>query len=108
MAASILKRLDDAVAARDSIRAVVRGTALIQNGKTSTVTTPSQETHEALIRSCYLCSSVGPAGTGYVEAHGAGTPTGDPVELRAIINVVGKARRLSEGPLLVGSVKMAV
>lgn len=110
MAAIILKRLDDAVAAGDPIRAIIRGTALNQDGKTPTITTPSQEAQEELMRTCYRQAGVDPAETGYVEAHGTGTPTGDPIELRAISNVIGAAGRASDAsqPLLVGSVKTAI
>lgn len=107
VAAVILKRLDDAVAAGDPIRAVIRGTALNQDGKTTTITTPCQAAQEELIRTCYWQAGLEPAETGYVEAHGTGTPVGDPIELGAISNVLGGAARAGK-PLLVGSVKTAV
>ncbi|KEY74780.1 hypothetical protein S7711_06677 [Stachybotrys chartarum IBT 7711] len=107
VAAIILKRLDDAVAAGDPIRAVIRASALNQDGKTPTITTPSQQAQETLMRTCYQQAGLDPGETGYVEAHGTGTPTGDPIELRAIANVIGAADRGNQ-PLLVGSVKTAI
>ncbi|KAK0617489.1 hypothetical protein B0T14DRAFT_484399 [Immersiella caudata] len=108
VAAVILKRLDDAVAAGDPIHAVIRATALNQDGRTATITTPSQRAQEALMRSCYRQANINPAETGYVEAHGTGTPTGDPIELQAIVNVIGAVGHSPEEPLLIGSVKTAV
>ncbi|KFA71898.1 hypothetical protein S40288_09521 [Stachybotrys chartarum IBT 40288] len=86
VAAIILKRLDDAVAAGDPIRAVIRASALNQDGKTPTITTPSQQAQETLMRTCYKQAGLDLGETGYVEAHGTGTPTGDLIELRAIAN----------------------
>lgn len=104
----MLKRLDDAIAAGDPVRAVIRGTALNQDGKTSTITTPSQTAQESLIRSCYRRAGVDPMETGYAEAHGTGTPRGDPIELAAIASALGSASRDPSQPLLVGSVKAAI
>jgi len=108
VAAIILKRLDDAVAAGDSIRAVIRSTALNQDGKTPTITTPCQEAQADLIRSCYMQANLDPAETGYVEAHGTGTPVGDPIELGAIAKALRGTAGQADTPLLVGSVKTAI
>lgn len=107
VAALILKRLDDAVAAGDPIRAVIRATALNQDGKTTTITTPSQEAQQELIQRCYEQAGIDPEETGYVEAHGTGTSVGDPIEIGAIAEALrGRAR--ANNPLLVGSVKAAI
>ncbi|KAH6641044.1 hypothetical protein F5144DRAFT_618689 [Chaetomium tenue] len=98
----VLKRLSDALAAGDPIRAVIRDTYLNQDGKTETITSPSQTAQEALIRECYRRAGLSPQGTQYFEAHGTGTPTGDPIEARAIAAVLGVGRTEK---LRIGSVK---
>ena len=100
----IIKRLDDAIANGDPIRAVVRATALNQDGKTETITTPSQEAQSRLIAECYRRAGLDPAETTYFEAHGTGTPTGDPIEAGAVSSAFTKSRP-ADAPLLVGSVK---
>jgi len=103
----ILKRLDDALRDGDPIRAVIRGSGLNQDGKTDTITTPSQEAQEELIRTVYRKAGLDPSQTAYFEAHGTGTPTGDPIEARAIASVF-KDCKTREQPLLIGSVKTNV
>ncbi|KAL1841095.1 hypothetical protein VTJ49DRAFT_7426 [Mycothermus thermophilus] len=100
----ILKRLDDALRDGDPIRAVIRETGVNQDGRTETITTPSGAAQEALIRDCYRRAGLDPAETGYFEAHGTGTPTGDPIEVAAIAAVFKDAKRDGE-PLRIGSVK---
>lgn len=98
----VIKRLSDALAAGDPIRAVIRDTYLNQDGKTETITSPSQAAQEALIRECYRRAGLNPQGTQYFEAHGTGTPTGDPIEARAIAAVLGAGRTEK---LRIGSIK---
>lgn len=104
VATLILKPLDMALKDRDPIRAVIRETTLNQDGKTPTITSPSQTAQEALIRQCYQKAGLDPLETAYVEAHGTGTKTGDPIEARAIHAVLG-GHRSGNQPLLIGSVK---
>jgi acyl transferase domain-containing protein/NADPH:quinone reductase-like Zn-dependent oxidoreductase/ubiquinone/menaquinone biosynthesis C-methylase UbiE len=103
VATVVLKRLSDALAAGDPIRAVVRETHVNQDGKTETITTPSQEAQEALIRECYRRAGLSPRDTQYFEAHGTGTPTGDPIEAHAIAAVFGGEGRTEK--LRIGSLK---
>lgn len=107
VATIIIKRLSDAVAAGDPIRAVIRETSLNQDGKTETITSPSSAAQEALLRDCYRSAGLDPRETQYFEAHGTGTPTGDPIEARAIAAMLGKGR-LPEQPLRIGSVKTGI
>ncbi|KAJ4286910.1 hypothetical protein N0V88_007855 [Collariella sp. IMI 366227] len=100
----ILKRLDDALRDGDPIRAIIRETGINQDGKTETITTPSGEAQEALIRECYRRAGLDPSQTTYFEAHGTGTPTGDPIEVGAIASVF-KDSRNDKQPLRIGSVK---
>lgn len=100
----ILKRLDDALRDGDPIRAIINESGINQDGKTETITTPSGEAQEALIRDCYRRAGLDPAQTAYFEAHGTGTPTGDPIEVAAIASVF-KDTRTDGQPLRIGSVK---
>lgn len=105
VATLLIKRLKDALADGDPIRAVIRESLLNQDGKTETITTPSIEAQEALIRDCYHRAGLLPEDTQYFEAHGTGTQAGDTIEARAIATVFGEADRPSGNPLLIGSVK---
>jgi acyl transferase domain-containing protein/acyl carrier protein len=98
----VLKRLSDAVAAGDPIRAIVLGSAVNQDGRTNGLTAPSGRSQEALIRRALDLAGVPPQELGYVEAHGTGTPLGDPIEMEALGAVIGSGRT---APCLVGSVK---
>lgn len=100
----IIKRLEDALRDGDPVRAVVLSTGLNQDGKTETITSPSKEAQEALIREVYRKAGLNPAHTGFFEAHGTGTPTGDPIEVAAI-SAVFTPTRTAEDPLRIGSVK---
>ncbi|OQD84167.1 hypothetical protein PENANT_c014G07229 [Penicillium antarcticum] len=98
----VIKRLKDALEAGDPVRAVIRESYLNQDGKTETITSPSQSAQEALIRECYRRAGLNPHDTQYFEAHGTGTPTGDPIEARSIAAVFAQGRT---EPLRIGSVK---
>ena len=100
----IVKRLSDALTAGDPIRGIIRESLLNQDGKTETITSPSQAAQEALIRGCYRNAGLDPRDTQYFEAHGTGTPTGDPIEARAIAAIFRDGRPPND-PLLIGSVK---
>ncbi|PTB79570.1 hypothetical protein M440DRAFT_1326481 [Trichoderma longibrachiatum ATCC 18648] len=101
VATIVMKRLSDALAAGDPIRAVIRSSLLNQDGKTETITTPSLEAQIDLIRQCYARAGLDPRDTQYFEAHGTGTQAGDTVEARAIATVFSS----NQDPLLIGSIK---
>ena len=100
----VLKRLSDAQADGDPILAVVRGTAVNHDGRSSGISVPNPAAQQAVIRAAMEQAAIDPAEIGYVEAHGTGTSLGDPIELRALQQVVGK-HHAGGSPLLVGSVK---
>lgn len=104
MATIIIKPLQDALRDGDPVRAVIRETAVNQDGKTPTLTSPSQEAQQELVRSCYRNAGLDPLSTGYVEAHGTGTQAGDTIEAGALGTIFG-LNRASESPLYLGSVK---
>ncbi|NVN51566.1 type I polyketide synthase [Mycolicibacterium hippocampi] len=99
----VLKRLADALRDGDRVLAVVRGGAVAQDGRTVGIMSPNGEAQEDLFRLACRVSAVPPASVGYIEAHGTGTPTGDPVELGALSAVYGAGR--ADAPCAVGSVK---
>ncbi|KAI8953117.1 hypothetical protein F4801DRAFT_576840 [Xylaria longipes] len=102
--ALVLKPLRDAVENGDMIRAVIRSAGTNQDGRTPSLTQPSPEAQEELIRHVYKKANLPLELTRYVEAHGTGTPLGDPIEMKAIGRVF-RPYRSPEDPLYVGSVK---
>ncbi|KAI1453481.1 hypothetical protein F4805DRAFT_478404 [Annulohypoxylon moriforme] len=102
--AFLVKPLGDALRDGDIIRAVIRGSGSNQDGRTPTMTQPSTESQEALIRQVYAQAGLGFEHTRYFEAHGTGTQIGDPNEAAAIGRVFRDSRSSRE-PLFVGSVK---
>ena len=98
----VLKRLKDAQEAGDSVRAIIRGTGVNQDGKTPGITLPNQEAQQSLIQSVYLGAGLDPKDTGYVEAHGTGTVAGDITEVKSIVNSFCTGRKT---PLYIGSIK---
>ena len=100
----VLKRLSDALADGDPIVALIRSTAINQDGRSQGITAPSGPAQQAVLREALEQAGVEPAEVSYVEAHGTGTSLGDPVELQALGAVLGQGRE-PERPLLVGSVK---
>ncbi|KAF6813400.1 PKSN polyketide synthase for alternapyrone biosynthesis protein [Colletotrichum musicola] len=106
VAGLVLKRLSSALADGDIIRAVIRATGVNSDGKTPGITVPSEDAQAELIRRVYERANLDMARTAYFEAHGTGTPKGDPIEVRAIRATIAAARkRHCTGPLYVGSVK---
>ena len=99
-----MKRLSDALAAGDPVRAVIRETLLNQDGKKDSITSPSQAAQAALMRDCYDRAGLDPLETQYFEAHGTGTKVGDPIEAGAIA-IVFQPGRPADQPLRIGSIK---
>ena len=100
----VLKRLTDALAEGDRVRAVIRGSAINQDGRSSGLTVPNGPSQEAVIRAAVASAGLTPADIDYVEAHGTGTSLGDPIELHALGASLA-ASRAKDRPLIVGSVK---
>src|SRR5262249_48543201 len=97
----VLKRYDDALANRDNILAVIRGSAINQDGHTSGLTVPNGPSQQAVIAAALRAAGVEPREVGYVEAHGTGTSLGDPIELNALAAAFGTDRP-ADRPLPVG------
>ena len=100
----ILKRVDDAIADGDPIRAIIRGSSVNQDGRTKGMTLPSADAQVQLIQTAYKNAGVSMSETRYVEAHGTGTRAGDTTETEALSRTLSQERSSSDR-LLIGSVK---
>ena len=100
----VLKRLSEAEADGDRIWAVIRGSAVNQNGASAGATMPNGPAQERVIEQALSQAALNPSEVDYLEAHGAGSAFGDPIEVQAAAAVYGRARD-ADRPLLMGSVK---
>ena len=100
----IIKRLTDALQNGDTIRGVIRASRCNQDGRTAGITQPKEKAQANLIQETYMAGGLSTGVTRYFEAHGTGTPLGDPIEAGAIATVFGNQRSQND-PLYVGSVK---
>ncbi|MFE6918324.1 amino acid adenylation domain-containing protein, partial [Streptomyces rubiginosohelvolus] len=102
-AAIVLTRLDAARRADDEVLAVVRGTAVNNDGRSMSLMAPNPLRQREVITRAYEAAGVDPASVTYVEAHGTGTAVGDPIELRSLAHAFPE--RPDGEPRLLGSVK---
>ena len=100
----VLKPLSRAVADGDPIYAIIRGSAINQDGYSSGLTVPNGVAQQALLRDALASAGVEASRVSYVEAHGTGTSLGDPVEANALGAVLGPGRAASDR-CAIGSVK---
>ncbi|QWR78733.1 type I polyketide synthase [Candidatus Magnetomonas plexicatena] len=100
----VLKRLSDALSDGDKILAIIRGSAVNQDGPSGGLTVPSGPAQGRVIRSALSDGGVEPAEVSYIEAHGTGTPLGDPIEVNSLGAVFNKVKSKSD-PLIIGTVK---
>ena len=100
----VVKRLEDAIRDGDRIRAVIRGSAINQDGASGGLTVPNGIAQQRVIAEALKRAGIAPRDVGYLEAHGTGTSLGDPIEAQAAGAVLGAGREASR-PLLIGSVK---
>ena len=99
----ILKPLEAALKDGDAIRSIIRSSGVNQDGKTAGITMPNSEAQSSLIQSVYRAAKMDPLQTDYIEAHGTGTATGDPLEAAALGRVFGRGQE--QTPVVVGSIK---
>jgi natural product biosynthesis luciferase-like monooxygenase protein len=101
----VLKRLEEALADGDLIYAVIRGSAINNDGTDKIgFTAPSVDGQAAVIREALAVAGVEPATIQYIETHGTGTPLGDPIEARALQEVFQDTGDRT-APCAIGSVK---
>ena len=101
----MLKRLGDAVSAGDRIYAVVKGSAVNNDGASKVgYTAPSVDGQRNAILAAQAMANVEPESISYVEAHGTGTPMGDPIEVRALTSAFRERSDLT-GFCTIGSVR---
>ncbi|MGK7931605.1 MAG: SDR family NAD(P)-dependent oxidoreductase [Microcystaceae cyanobacterium] len=84
----VLKRLSDAIADQDNILAVIKGSAVNHDGYSNGLTAPNGQAQEKLVRQALKNSQIEPAQIQYIEAHGTGTSLGDPIEVKALGDVL--------------------
>ncbi|MDC0708733.1 type I polyketide synthase [Stigmatella sp. ncwal1] len=99
----VLKRLPDALAAEDRIFAVIRGSAVNHDGRSTGLAAPNAQAQQAVITEALGNAGVRPEQVGYIEAHGTGTPLGDPIEVDALKELFASRKDGSKCGL--GSVK---
>ncbi|MEL6489999.1 MAG: type I polyketide synthase [Cyanobacteria bacterium J06621_3] len=98
----VLKRLSDAQANGDNILAVIRGSAINQDGLSNSMTAPNGLAQQALIEKSLAASQADAKDISYVEAHAVGTPLGDAIEFKALKKTLLSGREM---PCVIGSVK---
>ncbi|GME34196.1 hypothetical protein MMC08_005264 [Neofusicoccum parvum] len=103
----ILKRLEDAVAAKDNIMAVIGGAARNHSALASSITHPHAGAQQRLYRQVLRQANIKATEVGYVEMHGTGTQAGDVCEMSSVVEVFAKGRT-EANPLILGAVKACV
>ena len=100
----LLKRLSDAIQDGDTPLAVIRAAAINQDGRTSGISAPNSESQKACIRAALKQAGLAADEVSYIEAHGTGTPLGDPIEMSALADVF-RRNTAEQSPVHVTSVK---
>ncbi|SNY87166.1 polyketide synthase 13 [Nocardia amikacinitolerans] len=100
----VLKRLADAERDGDRILAVIKGSAVNNDGRSNGLLAPNPDAQADVLRAAYRDAGIKPSSVDYIEAHGTGTPIGDPIEADALGRVIGRGRD-ADKPALLGSAK---
>ncbi|MHB1946559.1 MAG: beta-ketoacyl synthase N-terminal-like domain-containing protein [Gammaproteobacteria bacterium] len=100
----VLKPLAKALQDNDRIYGVITGCAVNQDGKTNGLTAPNGLQQELMLKTAYDTAKINPHDLSYIECHGTGTFLGDPIEIEALGEVIGKQRD-KQKPCWIGSVK---
>ncbi|MGW6119715.1 polyketide synthase Pks13 [Nocardia sp. NPDC055165] len=100
----VLKRLADAERDGDNILGVIKGSAVNSDGRSNGLFAPNPDAQADVLRAAYRDAGIVPSTVDYIEAHGTGTPIGDPIEAEALARVIGRGRD-ADKPALLGSAK---
>ena len=79
-----LKKLGEAERDRDHIYGVIRGTAENHGGRANSLTAPNPRAQAEVLEAAYKKAGIDPRTVTYIEAHGTGTPLGDPIEINGL------------------------
>ncbi|NKN37350.1 acyltransferase domain-containing protein [Agrobacterium sp. a22-2] len=102
----VLKRLSDAIADGDTIHAILRGSAIGNDGSAKVgLTAPSVAGQTAVLEAALADARLDPSAVDYIEAHGTGTTLGDPIEVQSLTRVYGGALKREGRSCGLGSVK---
>ena len=99
----ILKRLSDAIKNNDNILAIIKSSAVNQDGKTNGLTAPNSLSQAAVIKEALKKAKLSPEDIGFIETHGTGTILGDPIEIQALGMVM--KNRTKDNPCYLGAAK---
>ncbi|OYP02672.1 hypothetical protein CG709_10570, partial [Lachnotalea glycerini] len=86
VASVVLKTLDKAIEDRDNIYAVIKGSAVNNDGASNGITAPNALAQEDVITKAWKAANIDPRTISYIESHGTGTLLGDPIEIKGITN----------------------
>ncbi|PSK89557.1 hybrid non-ribosomal peptide synthetase/type I polyketide synthase [Taibaiella chishuiensis] len=100
----VLKRLEDALEANDTILGIINGSAVNHDGLSNGLTAPNGLAQQQLLEKALADAGIPAGSVQYIETHGTGTPLGDPVEVQALNAVYGRGRAADQ-PLVIGAVK---
>lgn len=100
----VLKKLSAAIRDNHNILAVISGSAVNHDGKTSGFSVPSGISQQMVIENAIKRARINPHEINYIETHGTGTQLGDPIELNVLASIFANTHT-KENPLIIGSVK---
>lgn len=105
--AVVLKSLDEAKRDRDNILAIIKGSAINNDGHSQGITAPRPQGQAEAIRKAYVEANINPETVSYIETHGTGTPLGDPIEVEGMTSAF-RSFTSEKGFCAIGSVKSSI